>query len=302
MLGKPPPMGVVTGPFRPTPVRSMESISSLGMYSLYFSKASAPALVTSQSILTPAALSMRTVAPVSSRPIPSPGISVILCAMRLLRSGLCFPGLQPFFFGAQQLLQFRAELVDVLEIAVDGGKADIGDLVDQLQAFHDALADFRCGAFALRRIHHVLLHFVHNLFHPAHGDGALLAGAQYSGQDLLALKLFPASVFLHHHVGDFVDALVGGEALLAFQAFAAAANRFAFLAFARIDHLVVFEPAKRTFHCERVFPLRKPEPMIVTGGDSGSGGNPKPTAEAQRAQRHAGKTEDRPRICANERE
>ena len=38
MLAKPPPMGVVTGPFRPTRVRSMDSLSSLGMYSWYFFK------------------------------------------------------------------------------------------------------------------------------------------------------------------------------------------------------------------------------------------------------------------------
>ena len=34
MLGKPSPTGVVTGPFSPTRVRSIDSISSLGMYSL----------------------------------------------------------------------------------------------------------------------------------------------------------------------------------------------------------------------------------------------------------------------------
>ena len=34
MLEKPPPTGVVTGPFRPRWVRSIDSVSSLGMYSL----------------------------------------------------------------------------------------------------------------------------------------------------------------------------------------------------------------------------------------------------------------------------
>src|SRR6267142_3663883 len=40
-------------------------------------------------------------------------------------------------------------------------------------------------------------------------------------------------------------------------------------------------PQKGHFIVRRVFPLRKPEPMIVTGGESGCGRNPKPTAEAQ---------------------
>jgi hypothetical protein len=37
MLGKPPPTGVVTGPFNPTRVRSSDSIKSFGMYSPDFS-------------------------------------------------------------------------------------------------------------------------------------------------------------------------------------------------------------------------------------------------------------------------
>ncbi len=37
MLGNPPPTGVVTGPFKPTRVRSIDSIKSLGMYSPDFS-------------------------------------------------------------------------------------------------------------------------------------------------------------------------------------------------------------------------------------------------------------------------
>ena len=40
----------------------------------------------------------------------------------------------------------------------------------------------------------------------------------------LTLKLFPATVFLHHHVGYFVNAFVAGEAPFAFQAFAPAAD------------------------------------------------------------------------------
>ena len=36
MLAKPPPIGVVTGPFSATRVRSIDSVSSFGMYSLIF--------------------------------------------------------------------------------------------------------------------------------------------------------------------------------------------------------------------------------------------------------------------------
>jgi hypothetical protein len=64
----------------------------------------------------------------------------------------------------------------------------------------------------------------------------------------LAVELFAPAVFLDHHVRDFVDALVGGEALAALQALAAAADRFRLFALARVDYLVIRKTAKRTFH------------------------------------------------------
>src|SRR5580704_11325160 len=81
MLEKPPPTGVVTGPFNPTRVRSIDSITSLGMYSPCFSKASAPTANDSHSNFTPVASRIRTVARVTSGPMPSPGIRVTLCAI-----------------------------------------------------------------------------------------------------------------------------------------------------------------------------------------------------------------------------
>src|SRR6266481_6566751 len=83
MLEKPPPTGVVTGPFSPTCVRSMDSITSFGMYSPCFSKASAPTAKDSHSNFTPVASRMRTVALVTSGPMPSPGIRVTSWLIKL---------------------------------------------------------------------------------------------------------------------------------------------------------------------------------------------------------------------------
>src|SRR5579859_2168480 len=79
MLLKPPPMGVVTGPFRASLLRSIESYSSLGIYSPLISNASAPAAKRSHSHLIPVASRIRITACVTSGPMPSPGISVTLC-------------------------------------------------------------------------------------------------------------------------------------------------------------------------------------------------------------------------------
>ena len=55
---------------------------------------------------------------------------------------------------------------------------------------------------------------------PAGKDGVL---------NLLAVEFLPPAVLLDHHVRDFVDPLVSGEAALTRQAFAPAADGIAFL-------------------------------------------------------------------------
>ena len=67
-------------------------------------------------------------------------------------------------------------------------------------------------------------------------------------QDLLAVELFTAAVFLDDHVRDLVDALVGGEALVAALALAASADGVGFLAFTGIDDTVLGETAVGALH------------------------------------------------------
>src|SRR4029077_14281074 len=67
-------------------------------------------------------------------------------------------------------------------------------------------------------------------------------------QHLLAIEFLAPAVFFHHHVGNFVDALIGGETPAAFQALATAANRLGLFAFARVDDLIIQMAAKRTLH------------------------------------------------------
>src|SRR6185437_12894969 len=111
------------------------------------------------------------------------------------------------------------------------------------------LADFAGGALALGRVHEEVFGLVDQRFHIAGGDGALFAGVQQAAEDFLALEFLAASVFFHHHVGDFVDALIGGEALVAALAFAAAANGLGFLTLSRINYAVLRKPAVWAFHC-----------------------------------------------------
>src|ERR1700674_2397304 len=160
-----------------------------------------------------------------------------------------FPGF-PLRFGSgfQQVFQFRHEFLDVLEVEIDRCESYIRDFVVAAQAVHDKLADFAGFALALRGFDNKGFGFIDDLLEPADRYRALFAGAHQAVENFLAVKTLAASIFLYDHVRDFVDALVGGEALFALQAFAAAADGIGFLSFARIHDFVIFKPAKGAFH------------------------------------------------------
>src|SRR6185312_5416335 len=113
---------------------------------------------------------------------------------------------------------------------------------------HEKLADVAGADFALLRVHHQPLDLVDNAFQLPHGDRPLLRGVQEPGEHLLAIEFLPAPVLLDHHVGDFVQALVGSEALLAGETLTPATDSLAFLALARIHHPIIQVAAKRAFH------------------------------------------------------
>ena len=103
-------------------------------------------------------------------------------------------------------------------------------------------------ALALRRVHQKGLGRVHDRFEFARRDGPFFAGAEQAAQHLLPVKALAAAVLFHHHVGDLVDALVGGKAAIAALALAAAADGVGLLALARVDDPVLPEAAIRTLH------------------------------------------------------
>src|SRR5688572_17434963 len=81
-LVNPSPTGVVTGPFNATLFRRTDAMSSSGSGEPDFSSAGTPASNGSQVIDTPAASMIDTTADVTSGPMPSPGINVIVWVMR----------------------------------------------------------------------------------------------------------------------------------------------------------------------------------------------------------------------------
>ena len=83
-------------------------------------------------------------------------------------------------FFLQQLSELAHEAVDVLELAVDLGKADVGDLVEGLEALHNKLADLRRGHLAVERVLDDLLNRVRCGLELRQSHRALLAGAEHA--------------------------------------------------------------------------------------------------------------------------
>src|SRR2546423_3639752 len=144
---KPPPTGVVIGPFRATPA-SRTASSTCGGSGLppYRSITSVPASWTSQSNSTPVASRTRRVAAVSSGPVPSPGMRVTRWATAADASG-------GRYIDAPMTLADAAAQAD--EFAQAGSERELATLRQQWDEEVEASArsaDYRERAVAYRAI------------------------------------------------------------------------------------------------------------------------------------------------------
>jgi hypothetical protein len=170
----------------------------------------------------------------------------------------------------QEIFQFGHELLDVFEIHVDTGEADVSDFVEFFEAMHDHFADFSGGEFALRGFMDHAFDFVDDGFEFRRGNRAFFAGFQKSLQNFLALEALAAAILLDDHVRNFIDAFVGGEAAGTFQAFTAAADGVAGAALTRINYLVIDMRAEGALH-SKVSPLGTVQSLCGMGAREGNG-------------------------------
>ena len=140
------------------------------------------------------------------------------------------------------------EGVDILELAVHGGKADIGHLVGLFQLFHHLFADDLGADLPLQRVLDLLLDLAGHTLHIRHGHGTLFAGALDALHDLAAVKALAAAILLDDHHGQAFYRFIGGKALLALQALTAAADAAAFVSGAGIHDLALFITTIGTSH------------------------------------------------------
>jgi len=151
------------------------------------------------------------------------------------------------FFAAifQQAFQLGHEFLHVLEIHVNRSEADVGDFVELLRP-RMIISPISEVVTRARWLRAPPLRSRRRWLQSGSSNRAFLASFQQALENFLALEAFTAPVFLGHHVWNFVDAFVGGEAAGTLEAFASAADGVAGAAFAGIDHFVVNWRAKRT--------------------------------------------------------
>lgn len=159
------------------------------------------------------------------------GVGLEKAALEVIASGAFF-----------EALDFADELPDVFELAVDGDVADVGDRVDLVEFVHDLGTDDVGGDFG----EVVAVEFGEDFFDGAveavHGDGAFFAGLDEAAHEFFAMDgLACAVAFDDAEFGAF-DLFVGGVAVGAAEALAAAADGGAVLRHSGVEDLI-FERA-----------------------------------------------------------
>ncbi len=132
-----------------------------------------------------------------------------------------------YFFRRTQSSPFNSDMNSFtsLKSQINRGEANIRNFVELLDAIHQEFAHFLAGlALAFGRLVDKALHLIDQRLQQPVAAGAFSQDFSKPCKIFLAVESFAAAVLLDNHVGDFVDALVGGMAAPAFQAFAAAAK------------------------------------------------------------------------------
>jgi hypothetical protein len=148
----------------------------------------------------------------------------------------------------QKSPDFLGEFTHFTELLINGGKADIGDLIKLLEALHHHVADLFCGNFPAHFIIKALFDITDNLFNAGIRYIPLLTGAKYALDNLLTVKLLPPAILLDDKKGDIFNLLTGCKSLVAIEAFPPAPDECAITTTARIHHLAVILSTKWTLH------------------------------------------------------
>ncbi len=129
--------------------------------------------------------------------------------------------------------------MNVLELPVDAGEADVGHLVQLAKLLHGQLADRSALDLGLEIRRDVILHLRDQAFDLGVANGPLPTGLLQALLELLPVEGHAGAVLLDHLDRRPLDILVGGEPPLTPVALATPADGQPIVARPRVDHPVV---------------------------------------------------------------
>ena len=126
--------------------------------------------------------------------------------------------------------------------------APLRKVINLTQLLHDKLTDDLAGTLAFERAEQLLLDVIDDLFQLHQRNRAFLARLHQTIEQLLLVVRLPRAIALDQHKRHALHRLVGGEALGAGKALAAAADAAALLRRAGVDDLAFLVTAVGAFH------------------------------------------------------
>ena len=162
------------------------------------------------------------------------------------------PGLALTYLLAH-FIDHGAEVVDVFEASVDARKADVGHLVELLELSHHQLADAAGDHFTLPKVQQFFFDALDGAVDLVGAHGPLAQCQVERAQQLAAVVFNAPAVLLHDGREVHFRPLVGGEALVARAALAAAADEDPILRHPRFNDLRLEVAAEGTLHGFRLW-------------------------------------------------
>lgn len=112
------------------------------------------------------------------------------------------------------------------ELAIDGGKAHVGNFVFVAEGGEDEVTDCGAGGFAAAALLKLAFKIINDRFEAIVGHAGFFAGSHNAPQELRVVKEFPMAIPFNHCDRDEFDPFVGGETVLAIHTFSPSSNAF----------------------------------------------------------------------------
>ncbi len=163
-------------------------------------------------------------------------------------SGLLFLS---FFPVPEEIFELVHKFLDIFELAVDRGKADISHPVQTVELLHHALPNLRTLYLPLSSFLEMELDAIHDLFNHVDADGPLLTCSLQAIEDFEAVEWLSSRVFLDDQWERILCPFACRKSFTATETFPSAPNGLFILSQTGIDDFALGMATKGAFHSVR---------------------------------------------------